>query len=115
MGREGVSVTSRGRRYSHLRPAGPSVVPGFSRKVVKMRLASRFAAAAAAAFMFATIDPPAEAASGPCEQAIGFSILPSPFAPWKGTPLRVMIVTEKPLSGVISLVAPDGSVAAKAS
>jgi hypothetical protein len=80
-----------------------------------MRLASRFAAAAAAAFMFATIDPPAEAASGPCEQAIGFSILPSPFAPWKGTPLRVMIVTEKPLQGVISLVAPDGSVAAKSS
>jgi hypothetical protein len=65
--------------------------------------------------MFATIDPPAEAASGPCEQAIGFSILPSPFAPWKGTPLRVMIVTEKPLQGVISLVAPDGSVAAKSS
>ncbi|WP_439926066.1 hypothetical protein [Nitrobacter sp. JJSN] len=80
-----------------------------------MRLASRFAAAAAAAFMFATVDPPAEAASGPCEQATGFSILPSPLAPWKGAPLRVMIVTEKPLQGVISLVAPDGSVAAKSS
>jgi hypothetical protein len=80
-----------------------------------MRLASRFAAAAAAAFMFATIDPPAEAASGPCEQATEFSILPSPFAPWKGAPLRVMIVTEKPLQGVMSLVAPDGSVAAKSS
>ena len=30
-------------------------------------------------------------------------------------PLRVMIVTEKPLAGVMSLIAPDGSVAAKSS
>jgi hypothetical protein len=81
-----------------------------------MRLASRFAAAATAAFIFVTIDPPAEAASEPCEEAAEFSILPSPLAPWKGAPLRVMIVTEKPLvEGVISLVAPDGSVAAKSS
>lgn len=108
-------MTSPERRYSQLRSAGPSAVPGSSRKVGKIRLASRCAAAAAAAFIFATIDPPAEAAPGPCEQATEFSILPSPFAPWKGTPLRVMIVTEKPLQGKISLVAPDGSVAAKSS
>ncbi len=83
--------------------------------VAKTGLASRFAAAAVAAFIFATTDPPAEAASGPCEQATGFSMLPAPFAPWTGTPLRVMIVTEKPLQGVISLVAPDGSIAARSS
>jgi hypothetical protein len=82
-----------------------------------MRLASRFAAAAATvAFIFATMDSPAEAASGPCGEAAEFLVLPSPLAPWKGAPLRVMIVTEKPLvEGVISLVAPDGSVAAKSS
>ena len=80
-----------------------------------MHLASRFAAAATAAFIFATMDSPAEAASGPCAEAAEFSVLPSPFAPWKGAPLRVMIVTEKPLEGMMSLVAPDGSVAAKSS
>jgi hypothetical protein len=80
-----------------------------------MLLASRFAAAATAAFIFATMDSPAEAASGRCGDAPGFSVLPSPFAPWKGAPLRVMIVTEKPLAGVMSLIAPDGSVAAKSS
>ncbi len=80
-----------------------------------MRPTSRFAAGVVAAFTFAAISLPAEATTSPCEQAVGFSVLPSPFAPWKGTPLRVMIMTEKPLQGVISLVAPDGSVAARSS
>jgi hypothetical protein len=80
-----------------------------------MLLASRFAAAATAFFLFSTVDSPAEAASGPCGEAAELSVLPSPLAPWKGAPLRVMVVTEKPLEGVISLVAPDGSVAARSS
>jgi hypothetical protein len=80
-----------------------------------MRLACRFAAAATAAFIFATIETPAEAAPGSCSRAADFSVLPSPFAPWRGAPLRVMIVTEEQLEGVISLVAPDGRVAAKSS
>jgi hypothetical protein len=79
-----------------------------------MRLASRFAAAATAAFMFATINSPAKAASGLCETA-DVQVLPSPAAPWKGAPLRVMIIAERPLEGAMSLVAPDGSVAAKSS
>jgi hypothetical protein len=77
-----------------------------------MLLASRFAAAATAVFLLATMDS-AEAASGACGDAAELSVLPSPVAPWKGAPLRVMIVTEKPLEGVISLIAPDGSVAAR--
>ncbi len=80
-----------------------------------MLLASRFTAAATALFLFSTANSPAEAASGVCDDAAGYSVLPSPFAPWKGAPLRVMIVTEKPLEGVLSLIAPDGSVAAKSS
>ena len=60
------------------------------------------------------MDLPAEAASGPCAET-ELSILPSPLAPWTGAPLRVMIVAEKPLEGVFSLIAPDGSVAAKSS
>ena len=43
------------------------------------------------------------------------SVFPSPIAPWRGAPLRVMIITEKPLEGVMSLIAPDGSVAANSS
>ncbi|MEA2970269.1 MAG: hypothetical protein QOE78_3530, partial [Alphaproteobacteria bacterium] len=35
------------------------------------------------------------------------------MAPWKGAPLRVIIAAEKPLDGEFSLIAPDGSVAAK--
>ena len=59
------------------------------------------------------MDSPAEAASEICGDAAELSVLPSPLAPWKGAPLRVMVVTEKPLEGVLSLIAPDGSVAAK--
>jgi hypothetical protein len=39
--------------------------------------------------------------------------LSSPLAPWKGAPLRVIFAAEKPLEGELSLIAPDGSVAAK--
>src|ERR1700730_6898561 len=81
-------------------------------RVVKMLLASRCAAAATAFFLFSTVESPA--ASGFCEDAAELSVLPSPVAPWKGAPLRVMVVSEKPLEGVLSLTAPDGSVAAKA-
>lgn len=42
----------------------------------------------------------------------GISILPTPLAPWSGAPLRVLFVSEKPLRGELSLIAPDGSVAA---
>ena len=78
-----------------------------------MRLASRFAAAATALLFFAILDSPAEAASGVCPDAAELSVLPSPIAPWKGAPLRVMVVSDKPLEGTLSLIAPDGSVAAK--
>jgi hypothetical protein len=79
-----------------------------------MRLASHFAAAATAAFLFAIMDSPAKAASGACETA-DIQVLPSPAAPWKGAPLRVMIISERPVEGAISLVAPDGSIVAKSS
>lgn len=77
-----------------------------------MLLASRFAAAATALFLLSiATNSPAGAAS--CDGAAELSVLPSPIAPWKGAPLRVMVVTEKPLQGVLSLIAPDGKVAAK--
>ncbi len=55
----------------------------------------------------------AEGQSGICEDAAEVAVLPSPLAPWKGAPLRVVFAVEKPLKGELSLIAPDGSVAAK--
>jgi hypothetical protein len=48
-----------------------------------------------------------------CEEAAEIAVLSSPLAPWKGAPLRVVVAAEKPLDGELSLIAPDGSVAAK--
>ena len=39
--------------------------------------------------------------------------LPSPITPWQGAPLRVLFAAEKPLQGELTLIAPDGSVAAR--
>jgi hypothetical protein len=50
-----------------------------------------------------------------CEDAADVAVLPSPLAPWKGAPLRVIFTVEKPLAGELSLIAPSGSVAAKSS
>ena len=54
----------------------------------------------------------AQGSASVCDAAGEIALLPSPWAPWKGTPLRVMLVTEKPLQGELSLTRPDGSVAA---
>ncbi len=47
-----------------------------------------------------------------CDDTAEIAVMPSPVAPWKGAPLRVVFAAEKPLQGELSLVAPDGSVAA---
>jgi len=78
-------------------------------------LRARLLAAATALLLFAAMASRVEAASGACENLPEVTVLPSPVAPWKGAPLRVMVVTEKPVEGVLSLIAPDGSVAAKSS
>jgi len=54
----------------------------------------------------------AQGRSGACEES-SLAVLASPAAPWKGAPLRVVFTSEKPLNGELSLVAPDGNVAAK--
>ena len=58
------------------------------------------------------IDARAQGSTGPCDDAAGIAVLPSPIAPWKGAPLRILFVTETSLEGDLSLIAPDGSVAA---
>jgi hypothetical protein len=85
-------------------------------------LARQFAAVATASLLvagafflpvFSAVNARAETASGACEDAAEIAFLPSPFAPWKGAPLRVLIAADKPLDGEFSLIAPDGSVAVK--
>jgi hypothetical protein len=53
----------------------------------------------------------AQAQTAACEDATELAVLPSPLAPWKGAPLRVIFAAEKPLDGELSLIAPNGQVA----
>jgi hypothetical protein len=62
---------------------------------------------------FTVFDARAENSFGDCEDPTDVAILPAPIAPWKGAPLRVLVVSEKPLDGELSLVAPNGNVAVK--
>jgi hypothetical protein len=54
----------------------------------------------------------AQSSEAACDNAANIAVLPSPLSPWKGAPLRVIFASEKPITGELSLVAPDGSVAA---
>jgi hypothetical protein len=63
--------------------------------------------------LFSVADSQAQGPIGTCEDAAELAVLSSPIAPWKGAPLRVVFAAEKPLEGELSLIAPDGSVAAK--
>jgi hypothetical protein len=92
------------------------------RKGTQLFLARQFAAAVTAllpvagaffVFLFSAVDTRAESPSGICEDGAGLAVLPSPAAPWKGAPLRVVFAVEGPLEGELSLIAPNGSVAAK--
>jgi hypothetical protein len=56
--------------------------------------------------------PEAQAPTANCQDEVGLAMLASPSAPWKGAPLRVVFAAEKPLDGELSLMAPDGKVAA---
>ena len=69
-------------------------------------------ATALSVFMLSAATVQAQGRSGACEES-NLAVLASPVAPWKGASLRVVFTSEKPLDGELSLVAPDGSVAAK--
>jgi hypothetical protein len=62
--------------------------------------------------VFSAVDAQAQGAAGTCEDATELAVLASPIAPWKGATLRVLFSTEKPLDGQLTLVAPNGSIAA---
>ena len=89
-----------------------------------MFLARQSACAATASLLIAggfvisflsAVDTRAEGSSGVCQDAAGIAVLPAPIAPWPGAPLRVLFAADKPLDGELSLIAPNGSIAAKSS
>ncbi|CAM9752394.1 unnamed protein product, partial [Phaeothamnion confervicola] len=84
-----------------------------ARRFAAAPTALRLLAAACFAVLFSAVDSRAQGSSGTCEDAAELAILPSPIVPWKGAPLRVVFTAEKPLEGELSLIAPDGSVAAR--
>ena len=84
-----------------------------ARRFAPAATASLLIAGAFAVSLFSTVDSRAEASSASCEDAAEIAVLPSPLAPWTGAPLRILIAAEKPVEGELSLIAPDGSVAAK--
>jgi hypothetical protein len=96
-------------------------IKAFEEGDLSLRLPHLFAAAAStllpvAAAFFAALFPAADARAaglfGSCDEA-EVAVLSAPMAPWKGAPLRVIVTAEKPGDGELSLIAPDGSVAAK--
>ncbi len=67
---------------------------------------------AASFFVITKTDAHAATTAAGCQDA-EVALLAAPLAPWKGAPLRVLIATEQTFDGEFSLIAPDGSVAAK--
>jgi hypothetical protein len=84
-----------------------------TRQFAAARTALLLIAGAFFVLLFWVVDARAEGLFGACDDAADLAVLPSPLAPWKGAPLRVIFAVEKPIEGEFSLIAPDGSVAAK--
>ena len=84
-----------------------------TRQFAAARTALLLIAGAFFVLLFSVVDARAEGLFGACDDAADLAVLPSPLAPWKGAPLRVIFAVEKPIEGEFSLIAPDGSVAAK--
>ncbi|MBX9709800.1 MAG: hypothetical protein K2X60_02095 [Xanthobacteraceae bacterium] len=82
-----------------------------ARQIAAAMTASLLLAGACLVSLFPVTAARAQAVAATCEDAAELAVLPSPIVPWKGAPLRVIFVAEKPLDGELSLIAPDGSVA----
>ncbi len=85
----------------------------FVRQFSAAATSSLLMAAALLAPLFSATHSWAQGNSGNCEGVTGVAVLPSPIAPWKGAPLRVLVVADQAFGGELSLLAPNGTVAAK--
>ncbi len=94
----------RGRKVVQLLPARRRAAPGSVLSLI---------AGAFFIFDFSVVNSQAQGPFSACEDAAEIAVLSSPVAPWKGAPLRVVFAAEKPLAGELTLIAPNGSVAAK--
>ncbi|HEV7822949.1 MAG TPA: hypothetical protein VGO84_17320, partial [Burkholderiales bacterium] len=65
------------------------------------------------AFALAAAELRAEDSPGVCPDAAQLAVLSSPIVPWNGAPLRVVFAAETPMEGGLTLIAPDGRVAAQ--
>lgn len=72
-----------------------------------------FIVVASFGLLSSVLDSRAENAAKRCEDRVGLAVLSSPIKPWKGAPLRVVFAAEKAVEGELSLIAPDGTVAAR--
>src|SRR5262249_42275273 len=89
---------------------GPPVIP--KRQACAAATAALLVATACSVFSFSAAAAPATQPPGAsCEEAAEVTVLPSPLSPWKGAPLRVVVASEKPIDGELSLIAPNGGVA----
>ncbi|MBV9557471.1 MAG: hypothetical protein JO254_10355, partial [Pseudolabrys sp.] len=66
----------------------------------------------ACAFVSAAATARAQTTRG-CDDAMSVALLPSPVTPWTGAPLRVLVAAERPITAELTLIAPDGTVAAR--
>ena len=66
----------------------------------------------AGAWLFPAMYARAQNSTADCDEGSELADLPSPVTPRKGTPLRVIFAEERDRQVELSLIAPDGSVAA---
>jgi hypothetical protein len=111
-----INVTAQ----SILRKLWPSQREMSRERSAHLFLARRSALSVRAALVFAAVfsvfllcPQGVQAKGSSCEEVAELSVLASPVAPWRGAPLIVLIAAEKPIEGELSLVSPDGRVAAK--
>ena len=81
-------------------------------KITSLAIATLLIASLSVASHSAKAGAAAATPSADCQNEAGLAMLASPAVPWKGAPLRVVFVAETPLEGELSLIAPDGKVAA---
>ena len=84
-----------------------------ARRLAAVATAFLLISAAFIVLLFSGVDARAGGLFGTCPDAGDLAVLPSPLSPWRGAPLHVVFAAEKPVEGELSLIAPDGSVAAR--
>jgi hypothetical protein len=80
----------------------------------RLRLAAAFWAAAGLIVSVGSAQAAKPAKAGDCSEVPGFAVLATPLSPWKGAPLRVVVVAEAAVEGTLTLRGPDGAVVATA-